>query len=49
MEYWAKESDKSTSDARGLDVDLIREFSQSADNFLFEKLHMDSRPDSLKT
>ncbi|XP_063689847.1 fibrocystin-L-like isoform X2 [Bolinopsis microptera] len=49
VEYWAKESNKSTSDARGLDVDLIREFKQDADNFLFEKLHMDSRPDSLKT
>jgi len=49
VEYWAKESDKSITDARGLNVDLIRQFEQGAENFLFEKLHMDSQPDSLKT
>lgn len=49
MEYWSKETDKSTNDARGLDVDLIRAFTQDADNFLFQKLHLDSKPDTLKT
>ena len=48
VEYWSKEADKSTNDARGLDVDLIRAFTQDADNFLFEKLHLDSKPDTLQ-
>ena len=49
VEYWSKEDDVTTDDARWSDPELIRAFTQDADNFLFEKYIHFARPDSLQT